>query len=63
MNYRPKEEFACYQLPINFRNFAQKGVSTFHNVWAVEKKMKSCFDIRTTATDWINSIKKLCLNL
>ena len=62
MNYHQKEEFqsmlnyCAFQLTINFRNFAQKGVSTFHNGWAVEKKMKSCFDIRATATEWINDI-------
>ena len=47
---------ACYQLTINFRNFAQKGLSAFHKVWAAEKKIKSCFDIRATATEWINGI-------
>ena len=45
---------ACYQLAINFRNFALQGVSTFHKVWAVEKKMKSFFDIRVTATEWMD---------
>ena len=29
--------------------------------WAVEKKMKSCFDIRATATEWIDGIKKIML--
>ena len=32
-----------------------------HKVWAVEKKMKSCFDIRATATEWINGIQKIML--
>ena len=51
----------CYQLTINFRNFALIGVYTFHKVWAVEKKMKSCFDIRATATEWINGNQKTML--
>ena len=44
MKYYQKEEFQSmlnhwrYQIIINFRNFDQKGVSTFHKVWAVEKK-------------------------
>ena len=50
---------ACYQIIINFGNFSQKGVSTFHKVWAVKEKMKSCFDIRATATEWINGIQKI----
>ena len=37
------------------------GVSTFHKVWAVEKKMKSCLDIRATAMKWINGIQKTML--
>ena len=67
MNYRQIEEFqsmliiVCYQLTINFRNFTQKGVSTIHNIWAVEKKMNSCFNIRATATEWINGIQKIML--
>ena len=44
-----------------FKNFTQKGVSTFHKVWVVEKKMKSCFGIRGTATEWINVIQKIML--
>ena len=51
----------CYELTINFRNFALKSVYTFHKVWAVEKKMKSCFDIRATATEWINGNQKTML--
>ena len=51
----------CYKLTINFRKFAQKGVTTFHKVWAVEKKMKSCFNIKATATEWINGIQKIML--
>ena len=51
----------CYQLTINFRNFALIGVYTFHKVWAVEKKMKSCFDIRATAAEWINGNQKTML--
>ena len=72
MNYCQKEDFqsmlnhCVLQITINFRNFAQKGVSTFHKVWAVEKKMKSCFDIRVTATELQSGLmvsKKICLNL
>ena len=89
-----------YHITIHFRNDAQKGVSTFHKVWVVEKKMKSslrkncpyselfwsalscirteygqkvrmrenadqnnsrsgCFDIRATATEWVNGIQKI----
>ena len=29
MNYRQKEEF---QITMNFRNVAEKGASTFHNI-------------------------------
>ena len=42
-------------------NFGQKGVSTLHKVWAVKKKMRSCFDIIVTATEWINGIQKIML--
>ena len=52
---------AFYQITINFRNFAQRGVSTFHTVCAIEKRMKSCLDIRATATEWINGIQKIML--
>ena len=67
MNYYQKEEFQSmlnqwrYQIIINFRNFDQKSVSTFHKNWAVEKKMKSCFDIKATATDSVNGIGKIML--
>ena len=54
---------ACYHITLNFRNFTQKDVSTFHKVWAVEKKMKICFDTRATTTEWINGIQKISLNL
>ena len=39
----------------------QRGVSIFHKVWAVEKKMKSCLDIRDTATEWINGNQRIML--
>ena len=66
MNYHQKEEFqsmliVCYQLTIHLRNFTQNGVSTIRNIWAVESKMKSCFDIRATTTEWINRFQKIML--
>ena len=37
------------------------GVSTFNNIWAIEKKMESCFHMRATTTEWINGIQKIIL--
>ena len=62
MNYRPTINAKSLQVVtslINFRKFSQKDVSNFHKVWAAEKKMKNCFDIRITAKEWINGIQKI----
>ena len=55
MNYHQKEEFQ------SMLNHCVLSIHNIHNVWAVAKKMNSCFDITATATEWINGIQKIML--
>ena len=49
MDYSQTEEFqwmlnhCVLHITINLRNFARKGISTFHKVWAVERKNEELF--------------------